>query len=1487
MKNRSNLMVLILIMLVLIGFIQPLSIYSQPSGEWRIIPLSLENIDKHLKFFTGLQSRFTGYEGFYTAADYIYNYLYSLGLNVTREEFTVVVPIEQYAYIRLEDGTVFKAHMFYPTGIDPANALNVSGRLVYVGKATLEELEGQEINGSIVLVDYDSLWDWRLLPMLGAKAVIFIETPVIEKAVPRTFGEYKIISIPTGFPRLYVNHTVGEILKEASKRGVKATVNSKMSWEEKEGYNIWTIIPGTDPRLKEEYVIIAAHYDTFSVVPAVSPGASDSISIALLLELARVLRENPPPRTIVLVAFGGHWQYLAGPRYFTEARFRELEENKGFMRKVKLMISLDISTASDSVSLRNFGYGYWTVDTQTGMLIRYSWIRQMANDAVKELKELTGKSYNFYNVLVTAPPGEELYQTLLNLLSEVGDLYPAMLDVEPWTVAGGLGITFRTARSLYPYLTTPFDTYDKLNYFNLLPQLEVLEAVLSKILSAPFWNPLATPIYRRINLPDLGFCSLTIRIWRYDVKTAQYSPVEGALVVAAPIGTTMVSPRATFPFIMIAKTNENGEANFIGFRYNDRVLFTGFYLDENGRIIGLSPYSGPGSMGMGSLLIHSVHTDFTQSMSFNVSRITIFGSGFSTTLVAILSHWALDARTHYIPQPYYYGRTFDSYDEVIYVPPNIPLEILAYRSSVYAITAGSFGWMVTVVPLQPSGLIAGIKEPAPEGSGFVLKPGENMWISYAPLRLAQETWYLDEFRLAPVKWANISTQALALLYHNMAEKELKQAWSYIRNYGYDKAITHMIIARQFEVNAYYATRTFLTDVLQMAVIYFILVIPFSWLLVNLIVREKATFKGKIILFLAVNAMFDGIFVALHPTTMLATNTFMVLAGYIAMILGLVTTIIIFSRGYGQLKEVRKERIGLHFVEFERTSAIGAAVNISLGHMNRRPLRTALTLISVVVVGFSMLTFSSVSITIAPAIIRQPPLENIPYEGVLYRTLDFGVIPLEQVKFLKQAFSDEAIISVRAWLYPPGGEIYLTAPGKTTSALLRGILAVSPEENLFTKIDDAIISGEWFDPWDYRTCIISDDIANALGLKVGDTLDLFGVKLVVKGIFDSTVIDTMHDIDRWKLTPVNLKSPYKDPLQADFVIIVPFKLAEDLLSPATSSQSYEIAYTLPGVRSIAFKPVKGSIRKLAEKIALITQGTVWVSEDGAMYTLSINPSLRMLGTGEAFIVLLLAVLVLLSTIIGSIVERVREIGILSSIGLSPSHIATLYLVEMIVYGLLGGIIGYVVSLLFSASLALLNIPTAGLYTNYTSSGTLTTLGIMFFSIISIALYPAYKASKLVTPSLERRWKPPTKPKGDEWMIPLPLRLASTLEALAFMEFIREYLEYRKAERVGSYQILELDFKWDKQNKLLELKGRTQLAPWDQGITQIFALRGMSLEGAGYNFELYLKRLTGPLAGWIISNRSLIEDVRFQILMWRSLREDDRSRYIKKAEKMLGR
>jgi hypothetical protein len=93
--------------------------------------------------------------------------------------------------------------------------------------------------------------------------------------------------------------------------------------------NVVAVLRGSDPALRDQYVVLGAHYDhlgtsSFGALDpeaagAIHNGADDNASgTAAVLELARLLRRAPPRRSVAFVLFSGEELGLLGSQHFVE-----------------------------------------------------------------------------------------------------------------------------------------------------------------------------------------------------------------------------------------------------------------------------------------------------------------------------------------------------------------------------------------------------------------------------------------------------------------------------------------------------------------------------------------------------------------------------------------------------------------------------------------------------------------------------------------------------------------------------------------------------------------------------------------------------------------------------------------------------------------------------------------------------------------------------------------------------------------------------------------------------------------------------------------------------------------------------------------------------------------------------------------------------------------------------------------------------------------
>lgn len=112
---------------------------------------------------------------------------------------------------------------------------------------------------------------------------------------------------------------------------VELSVTTDVILNEVTTQNVVALLPGSDPKLKDEYIVIGAHYDHLGWggkgsgsrrpdTTAIHNGADDNASgVAAVIEIAEklALGKNSPKRSILFMAFGAEEMGLLGSKFFT------------------------------------------------------------------------------------------------------------------------------------------------------------------------------------------------------------------------------------------------------------------------------------------------------------------------------------------------------------------------------------------------------------------------------------------------------------------------------------------------------------------------------------------------------------------------------------------------------------------------------------------------------------------------------------------------------------------------------------------------------------------------------------------------------------------------------------------------------------------------------------------------------------------------------------------------------------------------------------------------------------------------------------------------------------------------------------------------------------------------------------------------------------------------------------------------------------------
>lgn len=110
-------------------------------------------------------------------------------------------------------------------------------------------------------------------------------------------------------------------------------------------FNIIAEIPGTDPKLKDEVVMLGAHFDSWHAGTGATDNAAGS---AAMLEAVRVLKASglKPKRTIRIALWTGEEQGLLGSRAYVRDHFGTRDSAKADAGKLSAYYNLDNGTGA-------------------------------------------------------------------------------------------------------------------------------------------------------------------------------------------------------------------------------------------------------------------------------------------------------------------------------------------------------------------------------------------------------------------------------------------------------------------------------------------------------------------------------------------------------------------------------------------------------------------------------------------------------------------------------------------------------------------------------------------------------------------------------------------------------------------------------------------------------------------------------------------------------------------------------------------------------------------------------------------------------------------------------------------------------------------------------------------------------------------------------------------------------------------------------------
>ncbi len=826
-----------------------------------------------------------------------------------------------------------------------------------------------------------------------------------------------------------------------------------------------------------------------------------------------------------------------------------------------------------------------------------------------------------------------------------------------------------------------------------------------------------------------------------------------------------------------------------------------------------------------------------------------------------------------------------------------------------------------------------------EPQGYAVEHGQSIRINgpdqMAAAAYAEHLYRFDSKRLAEFAAQKVASP-LANEHHEQTAALLQTAHEKLARGEVAAAAADYEWAWTSESKAYSQTIRLLLDVVSTTVFYFTLLIPFSFVFERLVFPQTNIVRTCLVA-VAVFAVFVGLLYAFHPGFQLASNIVVTIVAFLIVVMTIPALILLLFRGVGMLKAMGSRAILLQHSEAEKAGVVSASLSLSVSNMRRRKLRTTLTLgtITTLVVALVLLTTST---SFEFALTEPQELAATSFHGIqVYNTSDrrHALLP-ETVDAIERQLADEALVLRREYvnygfdgeaetgtLFVEANDLKVSVPYvqyfAPADAQVEYELAVRDEGTGRTTLHlpDLVrgADGEpvWFDEQDVNVCFLPNTTAERLGVQPGDTVEFLATELTVLGVWEARhvkrdgqgrvlldedgqpitspgVFDRLMDLDAQALTPLKfsvvMSGEPDRPLHAPSseIIILPRRFHQvHRILPVNTWSLIIIPRDMSRVAEMA-----GALSKQVMNVDVFYRFVDAAGRD-RIEMISLLQSTKVKGSGMMFFMLIIAVLMILAIMMGTVHERMREISIFSSVGLAPRHVAGMFLIESLVYAGLASVLGYFIGIAALSLMGRADLLPENFYPNYLGVYVLYAIGVAMLATVASSLYPIRVAAQLVNPSLERSWRIDTEPENDAWRIDLPFIATSQREVAGMLAYAHDFLAVHQGERSGSFVCQRPPRAVDRDG-VGGVEMDVWLAPFERNITQFVRLEATPMaargaaRGARWAFTLDIRRLSGPEYLWQRGNRAFVDSLRKHLLNWRAMSAQQVDQFVAQSEMM---
>ena len=1177
------------------------------------------------------------------------------------------------------------------------------------------------------------------------------------------------------------------------------------------------------------------------------------------------------------------------------------DERSTDRRLIELVVGLDFSDRGVRVGPMFWGWAERSSQI-TGIQNFRDWFARTERAAGD--KDPAAAWWNEVSPLIDLEP---LNQTRTPLTYTAGAIpLPSELSA-CWAIPGFSMVTLEDLRLRRD---TPNDTPDRINFEALLPQIRATHELLRRAWADPKFKGQGE--YRRYRTGFEG----------QVVSPAPGKPVPdlprpgfvASYFYAADINQRVPTPREV-PYAIglrrteVSATNAEGEYRFEGVPrlYGEQMLLAVKVYQLAAGSGAITAATDLGKAGGGGVYA-DLYTDINplRSLVFNGEEIALTGLYDPRFLQNLGEVTAMDARRNAEPQKFDLA-LFGGILSAVVEPGSRNYFLFRY---------GRVGNRLVLLNMPT---VAEAGEGADVGGGLGRGYTADQFNGLPPLALAtgRDFARLDRLRLEEYRRAGVSSPLLDGL-QDASEAQLKLASEALKT---DRSAADLMRpatgAWANQARVYDAAQAMANDVIYAAIFLLLLSVPFAFCMERLLVGTPNVYR-QIAGIGGIFAVMAGALYSFHPAFKISASPLIIVLAFAIILMSCVVIGVIYSRFDSELKRIRSGRGTSQGASFARASVLSSAVMLGIANMRRRKFRTALTSLTIVLITFAVLCFTSSTRYLDTTSL--PTAATATHAGVMLRQRGYRPMPDQSLATLSAVLpglfeKNPPKIVPRWWVENPWDakdQINLTAGGVAVDGRAPRVLSaqaalgLSPGESALSNIAE-VIGPEKFAALERgETDIIymSRQSAGQLQVEEGGTVRLGGMDLRVAGLYDADAFDQkVRTLSGDPLAPLKYASGQLDAggkrladVNAESLSLGGGDSAAELAStyeflggnqfvilPAATAERLEFATLRSvGLKLAGKEQVDAASAELSRRFALALYAAD--APGGGVRMVSAGQPTSVSG-GQVAIPLAIGGLIIFNTMMGSIAERRREIHVYTSLGLAPLHVGALFVAEAMTYGLIGTVFGYVIGQ--GVGTLLLKLGWLGNVTlNYSGTSAMLTMGLILLVVLLSALVPARLASKIAAPSIDRTWKVPA-PVNDVITAQLPFTINKTA-ADGALAYLSEFLDAHREGSIGKFSADDVRaVTVDEPAAAHGLEAMIWLTPFDLGVRQQLTLLIRPGEFPDiYEVVVMLHRRSGDDASWYRMNRPFLTELRRQFLQWRSLTRERMMEYVEESHGMFG-